>query len=1384
MAELDLSLSDALTDGVPQASPESRVERDFVAQLESEPFDDEVGETVGKTDYIPLLDNDDNRAAAGSALENGEKEVQGVQKPGLKLAASHSEPQGEVRLPSLDQAFNIDLLADFSQPADVSAAPLSGEKPPSVAEAQLSTPQSASDVPKDHSPMLPEPQPPRSPMDLPPGAIGDSWPNKGSCLASDLPFTPSVSTVISRHAGHLGANPEDQPDGWPGRESGAYAGGDERETEGLDRKQKKKKKRRQKDEGAFEHAESRGPAEAQVQGESTPGDDFYNRIGPRRDRGEAGWEEQLGKGRGKKSKSRKKIPEEWSVMAEPFVPSSAATPQIVPDVMMDLGSSGAVDSPFSDQHNWRPEPPAEEDLIPTPLSQDVFAPTINPISPLVLNSELKATAAPFTMPGSFPAADQPDDSFDLLMDLENGNQTFPNPYSAEVLAADMVDSGIFDKTTPLQDSQVIPDGDTSAFSSASQASPPAKDDVEASAPPLSPSDASWFLNESQVSSSNDIFEFTDNSGHQLPLGLSFDTPSPAPLRSPKTTAQESQPKDTKKSRKSRQSSSSKSPTSPDVIPFPTEDSQAISPSSPPAPGSALNPSAKPFFPSFADPVVDPAEVSPVSPTVEVKAEKEEKKDEIKKDEKTEEKLEDILKMPEAPSPIEKAEQKGVTVEFTSNEPPAKMEAELPKAEPFETKKEEAKEVEQVKVEETPKVEPMQVEEKPEKMVKVVEPSENKADQEEFEHSPIKMEEKVEKMDFNEKPQEPIEEKIQNKTPEKLAQPEMKEELKTPEPQVMSVKEPSVEPAEKKIEPEPIEEKVEPKPIEKKQELEPTETKVEQKEFEKKVEPEPIEKEAEPKPTEKKAEPEPTETKVEQKTVEKVEPEPVEKKEEPETKVEQAKTEEVKKVEKEPEKEPEKVQEDTQNKAAPEKKTVDKKDDKKAKADAGDKAKKAKPVTNGSSAVPSKEKAKPASAAPAKPGITTKTRPTSATAPPTGTAATKKPTPSSTTDKKTLTARAPTAAKTTATTARPTATTAKVPSTTRPLSTTTAGPKRPPSTSSSRPTSTTTAARDVKPKTVPEKRAPVPKASSDSASAAKNGAAPAPRSTTTTRTTTTARPAASTAARKPLASKTESKPGEEKKAGTLRTSTDAAKPKPTTTRTIPTSSAPTARPRPTAAKPSTPSSSVGEKKPATPRTPRPTSTSSSTTATTATATTRSTTTRTSTTRTTATRTTTAPDVRSVRSKIGSTDNMKHQPGGGKVPSASQSRGVASKEPSQAKVQITNKKVDLSKVTSKCGSKDNIKHKPGGGDVKIESHKVNYKDKVQSKVGSLDNVGHSPGGGNVKAEGDQEPEGQETGLPTDAPAPPSPSAEGGAAHHNGLCEGEGAQALDALIPETSL
>ncbi|XP_075385705.1 microtubule-associated protein 2 isoform X26 [Tenrec ecaudatus] len=89
----------------------------------------------------------------------------------------------------------------------------------------------------------------------------------------------------------------------------------------------------------------------------------------------------------------------------------------------------------------------------------------------------------------------------------------------------------------------------------------------------------------------------------------------------------------------------------------------------------------------------------------------------------------------------------------------------------------------------------------------------------------------------------------------------------------------------------------------------------------------------------------------------------------------------------------------------------------------------------------------------------------------------------------------------------------------------------------------------------------------------------------------------------------------------------------------------------------------------------------------------------------------PDLKNVKSKIGSTENIKYQPKGGQV-------------------QIVTKKIDLSHVTSKCGSLKNIRHRPGGGRVKIESVKLDFKEKAQAKVGSLDNAHHVPGGGNVK------------------------------------------------------
>ncbi|XP_017168668.1 microtubule-associated protein 4 isoform X34 [Mus musculus] len=223
---------------------------------------------------------------------------------------------------------------------------------------------------------------------------------------------------------------------------------------------------------------------------------------------------------------------------------------------------------------------------------------------------------------------------------------------------------------------------------------------------------------------------------------------------------------------------------------------------------------------------------------------------------------------------------------------------------------------------------------------------------------------------------------------------------------------------------------------------------------------------------------------------------------------------------------------------------------------------------------------------------------------------------------------------------------------------------------------------------------------------------------------------------------------------------------------------------------------------------------------------------------------APDLKSVRSKVGSTENIKHQPGGGRakvekkteaattagkpepnaVTKAAGSIASAQKPPAgkvqivskkvsyshiQSKcgskdnikhvpgggnVQIQNKKVDISKVSSKCGSKANIKHKPGGGDVKIESQKLNFKEKAQAKVGSLDNVGHLPAGGAVKTEGGGSealpcpgpPAGEEPVIPEAAPDAGAPTSASGLSGHTTLSGGgdqREPQTLDSQIQETN-
>ncbi|XP_027138998.1 microtubule-associated protein 4 isoform X7 [Larimichthys crocea] len=361
------------------------------------------------------------------------------------------------------------------------------------------------------------------------------------------------------------------------------------------------------------------------------------------------------------------------------------------------------------------------------------------------------------------------------------------------------------------------------------------------------------------------------------------------------------------------------------------------------------------------------------------------------------------------------------------------------------------------------------------------------------------------------------------------------------------------------------------------------------------------------------------------------------------------------------------------------------------------------------------------------------------------------------------------------------------------------------TSAKRPSPTTSSAN---------KKSPIPKATTPTAakrpSTAKaamtpeNGTAekrsPAPKATPTPRASANKNGSSATAANKTPANKSdkaENKTGEPKKPKITARPRPASSTTPATPAASTNGEASTHRRR-VITKPPVPKQTPMEKKPPVPRaprTPRPINAPT-------------------------------PDLKNVRSKIGSIDNIKYQPGGGKASSTQNNKAsdpstpaakarvqivhkkldfshvtsrCGSKDnikhvPGGGNVQILNKKVDVSKVTSKCGSKDNIKYKPGGGDVKIDSHKLNIK--AKSKVGSMDNVG--PGNGQTNGHKEEKTEEKTSSPPSGAPTTGSAgvakaTAPGGVAKENGVKEpaptpfgGDGLReplSIDKRITETN-
>ncbi|XP_051543763.1 uncharacterized protein LOC127434805 isoform X5 [Myxocyprinus asiaticus] len=1224
----DLSLTDALTDSVPQSDVENKVERDFVATLEAETFDDRVGETVGKTDFIPLLDSDGKDP--DTVVKNGQQE--GVQNPGAvnppgssggQILASWPDKQGDVRPHQTDQqAFGADFLtgsasgfhdqwglqsvspqmmdssplepfSGFSQALVTSAvntavvaAPLQTERPSDVAEPQGPPAAHTTDAPKTPPEALAA-MTPKNPLDMPAGVFGDHWSNEAG-IPSDLPFTPSVSTVISRHATHLAESLHEMPDPqWSPRDSRMGDG------DGSDRKkEKKKKKRRPRDEVCDFHSE----IQSEIVSSESP-----HQSSPRKERdGDGGWED-VGRisGRAKKPKSRKKIPEEWAIHAEPFVPALASMSQEFGTdfTSSPLGGDSALVSLSEDY--------TDESLISLSLTRDLLSlaatsPT-STVHPATFSPKSPSQASglsphqPLSISSGF---------HDIIMETDDAY--LENPLGkADPLACDISETqpfistgGTFEEAMfvqgqPFTTSTMETQGVVESQGKEPQVSTPGSTclvpPMEAliSAPPFLPSRPVW--------SHNNHSQPFDLSGME---GVSFEThvPIPAPLPSPKSK--------TKPGKKSH-SSTLKSPKSPD------------------AKNSSLNPAAPPFFPSFVEPQEHVA-----GPTVTLEGNSEKNKPEMNK-------MDNV--------------QNFDNFDVFKTDKDHKMDMIEQKDKSDHTDKQTAKGEKTESLDKNKEMDKVEIVDKVKTPVKV---------------------EKIEKTDQWGKSIKDEPEKVEKTTDKKEADSSPKVDK------------------DKKI-----------------GHMEKTELKTENV----------------------KAEEDGSDLKTEQDKAEKDKLDVKQENDKVEKEKTEQKTEKHKTDKNEVEQKAEKVESADKTSAKPEK------DDKveKAKKPAA-KPSAAKPAVTNSA--PAKDltspdkKTKPVAGA-TKPS-SAKPRPSSAS---TATAAPKRPTPTSAPSTSAPIKKAP------------------VPKAPTPA----AGTKRP-ATASTRPTTTTstamssTVAKEVRPKTATEKRPLVPKATAAPARPT------APKNSTSTTAgnkpvTTTCTTAGAPTARRP-ATKTESKPGEEKKPSTLKTA-DAARSKSTPLRTSTTLSSATTRPRATktpATSSGAPPAAAPEKKPQVPRAPRPNSTTTST----------------------MTRPTPrpasapAPDIKNIRSKIGSTDNIKHQPGGGKVTvsqSRTDTRSSPSKETSQGKVQIVskkvdyshvtsrlgskdnmkhvpgggnvqilNKKVDLSKVTAKCGSKSNIKHKPGGGDVKIESHKVNFKDKAQSKVGSMDNVSHEPGGGNVKIE----------------------------------------------------
>lgn len=414
--------------------------------------------------------------------------------------------------------------------------------------------------------------------------------------------------MISRHAGHLTESQQDASDlQWTLRDSG-LGDRDERENEGTDHKKEKKKKKRKPKDEVFEQTESKSKIE--MQSESFDLLEGPQQMLPRKERDrDEGWQHQdvsRAGGRVKKGKSRKKIPEEWAIHAEPFVPTS---PLISHDFGTEVttcpvpGDIQACDQSLISLTEDYPD----EGLMPSSLASDLLSLTASS-PPAPVEVSLAAHSATSHCEGmGFSTTNQLSLSsgfHDMLMEMDSGEMegtkdafTLPSALSSAEPHVSVMNpqcfvptKGAFEEamfeqepsfTDPTMETHVLANTPVidPLMSTPGKAGFGPSMEALISAPPFSPSQTAWSLNGSNLSNQSEVLEIPGMEG------TTYEASVPVPLTSPKSkTPKEAKSKQNRKTR----SSSSKSPTSSEVkLPSPQN--------------SGLNPAAPPFFPSFAEP---------------------------------------------------------------------------------------------------------------------------------------------------------------------------------------------------------------------------------------------------------------------------------------------------------------------------------------------------------------------------------------------------------------------------------------------------------------------------------------------------------------------------------------------------------------------------------------------------------------------------------------------------------------------------------------------------------------------------------------------------------------------------------------------------------------